>query len=190
MLIVRATCPITLEIMNEPVVDEFGHTYEKIAIERHMEIFMRSPLTNQAYCTYAGILNCFGARSGPMVVMNYAVVHAITEFWNLAVLAVKQPYFDPAPPLAARQRAPVTPQNRVPPAHTPRRNAPRSTRAPPPSPATPVLPRPMYPNQQRRRIPWLVDTNADSAYDTEDTEVDALISEGDVPEPILTSDDA
>lgn len=40
-------CPITLEIFNEPVLAQDGHTYEKSAIERWIQDNGNSPLTRQ-----------------------------------------------------------------------------------------------------------------------------------------------
>lgn len=38
------TCPLTLEIFQEPVMDEYGHTYEKSAIEAYLKIKNESPI--------------------------------------------------------------------------------------------------------------------------------------------------
>ena len=39
-------CPITLDVIAEPVVAEDGHTYERNAIERWLQRKQTSPVTN------------------------------------------------------------------------------------------------------------------------------------------------
>ena len=41
------TCPITLEVFKEPVVDEHGHTFEKSAIEEVLKIKNECPISRQ-----------------------------------------------------------------------------------------------------------------------------------------------
>lgn len=40
-------CPISMEIMTEPVFAADGHTYEKIEMERWLQTHETSPLTNE-----------------------------------------------------------------------------------------------------------------------------------------------
>src|SRR5689334_18332378 len=40
-------CPITQEIMRDPVIAEDGHTYEKVVIEKWLEKSPTSPMTRQ-----------------------------------------------------------------------------------------------------------------------------------------------
>lgn len=44
-------CPITMEIMRDPVVAEDGHTYERVAIEQHLSVRLKSPMTNAVLST-------------------------------------------------------------------------------------------------------------------------------------------
>jgi hypothetical protein len=39
-------CPLTWEVMRDPVVDSNGHTYDRSAIEHWLQTNKRSPLTN------------------------------------------------------------------------------------------------------------------------------------------------
>ena len=39
-------CPITLEVMKEPVNTKYGHAFEKSAIEAQIEKYGRCPVTN------------------------------------------------------------------------------------------------------------------------------------------------
>ena len=41
------TCPLTLEIFQEPVMDEHGHTFEKSAIEAHLQRKNECPINRQ-----------------------------------------------------------------------------------------------------------------------------------------------
>ena len=41
------TCPLTLEIFQEPVMDEHGHTFEKSAIEEHLKRKNECPISRQ-----------------------------------------------------------------------------------------------------------------------------------------------
>ena len=41
-------CPITLEVLNDPVIAEDGHTYERDAIRRWLILRQTSPLTGEA----------------------------------------------------------------------------------------------------------------------------------------------
>ena len=80
-------CPITQDIMTEPVTDEFGHTYERQAIQRWMNSNNKSPVSGQLYQTKvlvpnyslkglienlstiekASILNELNSTSGPSI---------------------------------------------------------------------------------------------------------------------------
>jgi len=40
-------CPITLEVMKDPVIAPSGYTYEKIAIEEHLKKTLTDPFTNE-----------------------------------------------------------------------------------------------------------------------------------------------
>ena len=40
------TCPISLEIMEDPVIIEGGHTFEKKEIKKHFRTKNTNPLTN------------------------------------------------------------------------------------------------------------------------------------------------
>ncbi len=40
-------CPITYEVMKDPVIASDGHTYERKAIEEWLQNHDRSPLTNE-----------------------------------------------------------------------------------------------------------------------------------------------
>ena len=41
------TCPITLDIFQEPVIDEHGHTFEKSAIEEYLKGKNECPMNRQ-----------------------------------------------------------------------------------------------------------------------------------------------
>ena len=41
------TCPITNEVMRKPVIDRFGHIYEKSAIIRWLSSKNKSPMTGK-----------------------------------------------------------------------------------------------------------------------------------------------
>lgn len=41
------SCPITLEIFKEPVIDDHGHTFEKQAIEKHLETSPQCPINRE-----------------------------------------------------------------------------------------------------------------------------------------------
>eukprot|EP00959_Pyramimonas_sp_CCMP1952_P048465 1011628-Pyramimonas_sp.AAC.1 len=63
-------CPITLELMRDPVVDDFGHTYERRALKRAL-IYTPgiSPNTKQAY-----------PRGKPRLQTNYTVKSMVEEY--------------------------------------------------------------------------------------------------------------
>eukprot|EP00959_Pyramimonas_sp_CCMP1952_P330093 6911537-Pyramimonas_sp.AAC.1 len=42
-------CPISKQLMAEPVMDDFGHTYDRRALERALIYKLASPTTNQPY---------------------------------------------------------------------------------------------------------------------------------------------
>lgn len=42
---VELKCPITLQVMVDPVITMDGHTYDRVAIERYLEISLTSPMT-------------------------------------------------------------------------------------------------------------------------------------------------
>lgn len=44
-------CPITMELMRDPVVAEDGHTYERKVIEQHLSVRLKSPMTNAVLST-------------------------------------------------------------------------------------------------------------------------------------------
>lgn len=50
-------CPITYDFMEEPVIDQYGQTYERKAIEKWMHEHNTSPSTNQPYTTHNLIPN-------------------------------------------------------------------------------------------------------------------------------------
>lgn len=68
-------CPITKDIMTDPVICEDGHTYEKFAIERWLESKKTSPKTNQ---------QLFSSTLIP----NHALRSAI-ESWNNSIEQVR-----------------------------------------------------------------------------------------------------
>jgi hypothetical protein len=43
----RLVCPITFELMKDPVIASDGHTYERCAIEQWFERAQTSPVTNE-----------------------------------------------------------------------------------------------------------------------------------------------
>lgn len=128
-----AICPISLEVMNHPVTDQFGHSYEQEFLQRHFDVFDRSPLTNILY------------TSNRWCVTNYALKHAITEWWNAAVKKVRQVWRN-------NETNGVTPNNRQPPIYQM-----PNPRAPPNSPETPTpLPRiNTRLTRHRRNLPWI-----------------------------------
>ena len=64
------TCPITLDIMRDPVVDVFGHTFERAAVEAALQEKRGvSPLTNKRY-----------PRGGARLAPNYAIRQLINEY--------------------------------------------------------------------------------------------------------------
>ena len=62
-------CPITLQIMVEPVVTSDGHTYEKIVIKKWLESHDTSPKTNQ--------------QIEKTLVPNYALRSAIEQLFGV-----------------------------------------------------------------------------------------------------------
>ena len=62
-------CPITLQIMVEPMVTSDGHTYEKIVIEKWLESHDTSPKTNQ--------------QIEKTLVPNYALRSAIEQLFGI-----------------------------------------------------------------------------------------------------------
>uniref|UniRef100_A0A7S0R6Z2 U-box domain-containing protein n=1 Tax=Pyramimonas obovata TaxID=1411642 RepID=A0A7S0R6Z2_9CHLO len=64
------TCPITLDIMRDPVMDVFGHTFERAAVEAALqERSGVSPLTNKRY-----------PRGAARLTPNYTVRQLINEY--------------------------------------------------------------------------------------------------------------
>lgn len=126
--------------MAHPVVDEFGHSYEKTYFEKHIRLFNRSPLTNQLYTV-------------KFYVVNYGLKHAITEFWNNAVMSLRRiPPNTPAVSFDLPSEVPDAPR--------------RGTNAPPNSPTTPTIPRRRL---HRRNLPWQINTNVQSLHPTYST---------------------
>ena len=68
-------CPITKELMNEPVIDEFGHTYEHAALLQSKLHQNRSPLTNNPYNSEILIPN----RAIKSQIEEYKKRHSETE---------------------------------------------------------------------------------------------------------------
>jgi hypothetical protein len=191
--------------MSDPVVDEFGHSYERFALQRHLEVNNASPLTNAQYTSYDGILNCFGYIDGPMIVNNYGLKHAITEFWNLCVRSVRDgnvrqtprnrvpPPYSPRRHRRGTQAPPSTPAPRYPGRIIPRDNS--GTTAPPSTPATPVLPGlqflriPRHPERITRTNRNVRSVYHSTADDTTDDDLEELIDAGDVTEPVIGYED-
>jgi tetratricopeptide (TPR) repeat protein len=44
------TCPITHEVFRDPVIDKCGHTFEKSAIEKHLESGNKCPISRKVIC--------------------------------------------------------------------------------------------------------------------------------------------
>lgn len=65
-------CPITAQVMVEPVVASDGHTYEKIAIEKWLQHRGTSPMTNLTLSNHA-------------LMPNYCVRSAIQEYFEDAM---------------------------------------------------------------------------------------------------------
>jgi len=66
-------CPITLDIMKEPMVMPDGHTYEKEAIKKALEITHVSPLTKMPMEFSDGVIN-YSLKS---LIENYVMEHNI-----------------------------------------------------------------------------------------------------------------
>lgn len=62
-------CPITMEVMGDPVVATDGHTYERDAITKWLKNNARSPVTNQGLPGKALITN-HAMRSQVMAIME------------------------------------------------------------------------------------------------------------------------
>jgi hypothetical protein len=68
-------CPITLELMSDPVIDANGHTFERIAIERSLAARPGiSPLTNAPY-----------PNGDARLTKNYTVNNIIDEFQKTGI---------------------------------------------------------------------------------------------------------
>jgi hypothetical protein len=68
-------CPITLELMSDPVIDANGHTFERIAIERSLVARPGiSPLTNALY-----------PNGDARLTKNYTVKAIIDEFQKTGI---------------------------------------------------------------------------------------------------------
>ena len=63
----RLTCPLTLELMKQPVIASDGHTYERCAIQQWLERAKTSPVTNERLRT-------------PDLIPNHAMKAMIAEF--------------------------------------------------------------------------------------------------------------
>ncbi|KAK7249485.1 hypothetical protein SO694_00049282 [Aureococcus anophagefferens] len=63
----RLTCPLTLELMKQPVIACDGHTYERCAIQQWLERAKTSPVTNERLRT-------------PDLIPNHAMKAMIAEF--------------------------------------------------------------------------------------------------------------
>ncbi|KAH8053199.1 hypothetical protein JL721_10709 [Aureococcus anophagefferens] len=63
----RLTCPLTLELMKQPVIACDGHTYERCAIQQWLERAKTSPVTNEQLRT-------------PDLIPNHAMKAMIAEF--------------------------------------------------------------------------------------------------------------
>jgi hypothetical protein len=143
-----AICPISLDVMKHPVVDQYGHSYEQVMLEKHFQLFDRSPLTNAPYTMNQWFMT------------NYGLKHAITELWTNAVKKVKQVW-------------PNTPLPRRPPPYVQE----RATNAPPNTPTTPTPPstrlvyhRRNLPTIDTRNVHFVSETDDDD-YTTEDAEL-------------------
>ena len=60
-------CPITCDVMEDPVQAEDGHTYERVAIETHLHLRQSSPMTNLAM--------------GPRLTPNHAI-KSMVDIWK------------------------------------------------------------------------------------------------------------
>lgn len=145
-----ATCPISLDVMKHPVIDQFGHSYEQVLLEKHFELFDRSPLTNAPY------------TRNRWFVTNFQLKHAITELWTAAVRKVKQVWIN-------------TPAPRNPPPYVQERRS----NAPPNTPNTPTPHSNSRLVHHRQQLPSIntnvrnvhfPDTDTDENYETTDTE--------------------
>lgn len=74
-------CPITSQVMREPYVMPDGHTYEKDAIQKALQIKQESPITRQKMRFEEGRI-------------NYSILNMINEFrQNLCGRTNRQNYF-------------------------------------------------------------------------------------------------
>lgn len=62
-------CPITHVMFRDPVVNRFGHTYEREALKQALRVQLRDPLTNQPL-----------PPNGGLVFVNRAVAREVDEF--------------------------------------------------------------------------------------------------------------
>jgi len=70
-------CPITRELLVDPVMAQDGHTYEKPAILRHFQSSKRSPMTNKLLLNYS-------------LHENHQCKMAVAEYKETILLAVSQ----------------------------------------------------------------------------------------------------
>eukprot|EP00435_Cladocopium_sp_Y103_P058783 s1114_g20.t1 len=69
---VELCCPISLQLMEDPVIAEDGYTYERSCIQRSLEVKRESPMTNQPIQSLALIPN--RDKKSAVVVYREAVV--------------------------------------------------------------------------------------------------------------------
>ena len=130
-------CPISHQVMHDPVVLCDGHTYERRHIERWLEHKQTSPVT--------------GAPLAPPVAVfpNHAMRNAVEEYFNQVPPPARLPArtFRPAgpraPPPTAHGSFSSTPLLRVQPRHQQKTS--RFTLRPPPPPLPPPYLHPLQP---------------------------------------------